>query len=703
MNNRLLPLIKKLWRQLKAPIEMMAKFLNKTKIKYNRHHSIVKFIATFVVALIAITSIALYGMAPSGALTRAYTDPTQLTSIPFGAHSHWLQPWRSYLDTVRATRFLNGTGVQWNVSNSANQELVAAMLAKHGIHQARVEIGWGKIDYDDESKLIPQTAKELRATLLAFKKYGIRPRILLNANQGAPCPVKVFQVTATDYAGPGDKGIQVEDASRLVVNHSGLSNLTDYWAAESLITNIDENNITLSKPLPNEIQVGDHISIATLKYRPFEPPGTNDYKATIAGWQRYVGTVAKFASGVLGTTQSADKGFDMEIWNELSFASNFLYINSYYDSSGSYEYDEESIYNNLVQATAAYVNAHPTDFQGVRLGNGFANTIPWPTASQQPGRIFALDKHPYRDREKYPRDQSQELQINALGQEDSSNFVPTYSTLFPEYYATGLTGATIVRDMGPITTDVNGDKHGRNSRVINGKVVPTYTWITEVNINPRANDGNITTERALAVKAKTTARYFSFFLNKGATQVDLFAAAGGNKEWAIVKQNFLDYAEGNNVYPTDDSSYTSPALATVGRMVSKMSQQLDRNLANTRPLQVVSISDKHNHYQFAGDGSAAHPNLYNRDVFAFLPYQVNAKRFMIHYYVMTRDVMKDLPPEQFTVQIKGIKGSGASVTAYDPIKNRNVPVVVNGRGSDNLSLNLTATDYPYLLTIQEAP
>jgi hypothetical protein len=85
---------------------------------------------------------------------------------------------------------------------------------------------------------------------------------------------------------------------------------------------------------------------------------------------------------------------------------------------------------------------------------------------------------------------------------------------------------------------------------------------------------------------------------------------------------------------------------------------------------VVSISDKHDHYQFVGDGTAAHPNLYNRDVFAFLPYQVNSKRFVIPYYVMTRDVTKDLPPEQFTVQIKGIKGDGASVIAYDPMNDK---------------------------------
>ena len=68
----------------------------------------------------------------------------------------------------------------------------------------------------------------------------------------------------------------------------------------------------------------------TLKYRPFSVPGSPDYNATMNGWNTYVRNVAKFAAETLGTTQAADKGFDMEIWNELTFGSQFLSINNYY-------------------------------------------------------------------------------------------------------------------------------------------------------------------------------------------------------------------------------------------------------------------------------------------------------------------------------------------------------------------------------------
>ncbi|MFB8790587.1 MAG: hypothetical protein U7123_17485 [Potamolinea sp.] len=664
----------------------------------------IKSIQWIILAAIALVLTVTCTSSPAGTLATQYTDPAQFTSVPFGSHSHWLQPWRAYLETVPATTFLNGIGIQWNVSDQANPELIAQMLVKSGIARARVEMSWNHIDFDDETKLVSSFADNIRSQLLALKKHGIRPLILLNGHHGQPCPIKFVERPLAVNAKTGDTTVQLKDVSELKVGYSGLSYLKDDddKAASLLITKISGNNLSLSKPVPKDIKAGTKIVIATLKYRPFSPPDSQDYRKTMEGWQRYTGTVAKFVAEVLGTTQSNDKGFDMEIWNELSFGSYFLYINAYYEPE-PYKYNEDSIWHNLVKETAAYVNAHPQDFQGVLFSDGLANTIPWPASSTNPARITALSKHPYAGRKNYPKEEQKSILINALYQEDKSGFVPSYSVYFPEYFATLLQTETLIRDMGPITSEFGGHKRGRYARVINNTVIPNPLWITEVNMSPAEDNPKITAERAFALKAKTTARYFCFFLNKGVTQVHLFAADGGDKALGIVKESFLKYAEQPNaVYPTDDTSYTSPPLATLGRIVAKMSQQIDRNLKTTRPLQVTSISDTHNHYQFAGDGTAAHPNLYNRDVFAFLPFQVNAKRFIIPYYVMTRDIMKDLPPEQFTVQIKGLKGEGASITSYDPINNKDVPTVIKSKGTDSLELVLTATDYPYLLTVQEA-
>lgn len=662
-----------------------------------------KHIQRIILATVALVLTVTCTKSPAGTLTTPYTNPEHFTRVPFGAHSHWLQPWRAYSETVPATTFLQGIGIQWNLSNSVNDELVAQMVSRKGIARARVEMTWNHIDFNDETQIIPNSAEHFRSELLALKKHGIRPLILVNAHHGQPCPTKFVERLIVANARSGDTTVQLNDVSELKIGYSGLSYVGDDKAAGFLITKINGNTLTLSKPLPKDINAGTKLVIATLKYRPFSPPDTEDYKNTIAGWQRYVGTVAKFVANVLGTTQSPDKGFDLEIWNELSFGSYFLYINSYY-AQKPYNYNEDSIWDNLVQETVAYVEAHPADFQGVLITNGLANTIPWPASSKNPARVTAISKHPYAGRKNYPDDEPDNTRaINALFQEDQSKFIPKYSAYFPEYFATVLQTETMVRDMGPITSEIGGTKHGRYAREVNGVVIPNPVWMTEINISPVEDNSDVTTERAMQLKAKTTARYLCFFLNKGVTQVHLFAAEGGDKALGIVNENFLKYAEQPNaVYPNNDTSYTSPSLAVIARMVDKMKQEVDPNLKNTRELQVVSISDTHDHYQFVGDGTAAHPNLYDRDVFAFLLYQANARRFIIPYYVMTRDITKDLVPEKFTIQIKGVKGEGASLTAYDPIKNKDVPVAVNSKGVDTLSVTLTATDYPYLLTIEEA-
>ncbi|MDJ0742747.1 MAG: hypothetical protein QNJ32_05220 [Xenococcaceae cyanobacterium MO_167.B27] len=655
----------------------------------------IKFITVSCLSLL-FTIYTTISCANTNTISAPYTDSSYLTNVPFGSHSHWLQPWRAYLETVPATAFLDGVGLVWNQKNGRNPELFAKMLSKNGIHQVRFQINWSTLDYDDETKLKATRETEYKQRLVALKKYGIRPLILLNAHHGTPCPFKSSKYTLANDASAGDVKVHLENTEGLKVNYSGISNLSKYWAAEAIITDISDNTIILSKPLPEDIKAGKSVRIATLKYRPFSVPGSKDYEETMEGWKRYVGNVAKFTTEVLGTTQSSDKGFDLEIWNELTFGSNFLYINRYY-ANEPYDYKEKSIWSNLVQETADYVEANSANFQGVKITNGFSNTIPWPASSEQPKRINGISKHPYRKRNYYPEDENKHTKpLNMIGKR--SNFVPSYSTLFPEYQATALRSATIIRDMGPITSKINGKEHGRYARGIDDEV---RVWITETNINPTWIESEITEERAIKLKAKTTSRYFCFYLNKGAKRVYLYGMSGGDKGWGIIKQSFINYAKDNTAYPANDSEYTSSALETLSNIVTKMSNEIDRNLIDTRPLEIESIKDWHNNYQFLGNGDEAHPNLYDREVFTFLPFQVNSQKFVIPYYVMTRDIGKAVTPEDFTVTIKGVQGTNALVTGYDPINDIDIPVTVKKRTKSSLSLKLSTTDYPYLLTIQE--
>jgi hypothetical protein len=137
-----------------------------------------------------------------------------------------------------------------------------------------------------------------------------------------------------------------------------------------------------------------------------------------------------------------------------------------------------------------------------------------------------------------------------------------------------------------------------------------------------------------------------------------------------VLDSFVAYSRANSVYPVNDEPFTSPALNTTHRLCEKMREKLDPALTETQPLKVEANSDTHNHFQFAGDGTPEHPPLYNREVSAFLHFHVNANRFVIAYYVMTRDVKKSFETERYTLTICGLCGRGASVTTYDPITDR---------------------------------
>src|SRR5262249_13947673 len=152
---------------------------------------------------------------PTGRAEPRYTDEAYFGDLPWGKHSHWLQPWRAYLETVPASRFLDGLGVQLNLDGQ-NPDLVMRMLAANGIRRVRIEVGWGRLSYDETRFDIP----ELPAQLAAARRNGVRPLILLNANQGRPCPVEAVTRTAMSGAAAGATTLPL-DASTGVVGGRG--------------------------------------------------------------------------------------------------------------------------------------------------------------------------------------------------------------------------------------------------------------------------------------------------------------------------------------------------------------------------------------------------------------------------------------------------------------------------------------------------
>jgi hypothetical protein len=640
---------------------------------------------------------------PSGnGLSGAYTDPKYLTMVPFGNHSQWIQPWRSSLETMPVTQLTNGIGVNYTVS--ANPGVEAEMLAKYGFKSIRYEIGWGNFLYAQPAYNPPQIATNsaIVPTLTAFKTWGLRPTILLNANSGVPCPTQMFSHTVTANAAAGATSIQLDSTSNLVVGYSGLSNLTNYQAAQAIVTGISGNTVTLSMPLPAAMSAGTSVPMATLQYRPFSYPPTGatpspEYTATLNGWKSYVHAVASIAQSTLGAG-----GFDLEIWNELTFDSQYLDINNYYspaliNHSSDTNYPEV-VFSAIVAATASEVAANPSLYSGVGISDGFANTIPWPASSLEPPQISGIGKHPYPPLHTFPPD-IQTGALNALFVADS--YVPSYTEIFPEYYGTFLQTETLFRDSSPLTTTIYGTPHGRYAR---SSASPVWVWMTEVNIAP--NEVGVTnTNAALTIKAKETLRYYTFYLNKGVSKVDIFAAFDSSDTGlGELLTSFGTYAASSSVYPSQDTTFVSPAALAVSHLVGRMTAegvQGGLTLAMTRPLTVVSITDRHNHAQFTGDGSTSHPSLYDREVLAILPYEENPTTFKIPYYVMTRDFRTALAPEAFVVTLSGVNGDTSAIDAYDPMNDTTVPVTVYVRTPTSVTLGLTATDYPYVLTIRE--
>jgi len=506
----------------------------------------------------------------------------------------------------------------------------------------------------------------------------------------------------TAEAKKGDTALRLDNVDGLVIGHSGLSHLTESVAAEAIITGIDGNVVTLSKPLPKDISAGTLQDMATLKYQPFGPPDAAETAVTMAGWQRYVLSVAKLAADALCTANAEDKGFDLEIWNELTFGHYFLSINRYYEKPIA-NYDWELICPRIVGATAEIIGKNPQFFSGVSVCDGFSNTTPWPAASKEPAQVNALSHHPYPSPLTFPAQARSGDCYDALMRVEREHalFEPTYAAWFPEYSATLLQTEHCIRDMAPIVTDIFGTRHGRWARGREGSGAPFETWLTETGMSPD-EAGIRDRKEALEIKAKSAARTFCFFINKGVTKLEIYGACAGDLSLGVVSDHFIDYSKSHDAYPHDDADFVSPMLRVMGRIVEKMRQGIDPKLQMTQAIAVDSISDAHDHVQFRGDGTAAHPDLFNRDVLAILPFQVNTHRWVIPYYVMTRDLRQPLTPEEYTVQLSGIRGIDAKVEIYDPVKDVSVPATVNGKTANTLNLTLKAADYPYLLCIDVA-
>jgi hypothetical protein len=704
-------------------------------------------------------------------------DPRFLTDVSFGRRSFWLQPWRAYIDTWPASRLLDSVGINFP-ANDEYAEATAQLLQESGFKLARMQISWNALSYSEPTALLPSHLASIGARLTAMQRHGLRPLIVLDANSEDPTPFKLVKLETTAAAAAGAQSVKLTPASaaQVVPGRTGFNGLSFPGSADILITSLGAGDVAhLSRPLLAPLAAGSHGG-TTLRYAPFQPPKLADgetnpaFAATLAGWLAYVHAVCEEAASVVGPG-----GYDIEVWNELSFGSQFLNSEHYYAAGsgseteagsegeevgqeageGETEAEVESeaegtgtapqhgkphkmivnkeIQKALLDETVAYVRNPANGFSPeVGITNGFASETPFPSGADAPLGLTALSKHPYTGPKDFPAafHERAELSVNALGGRDTSAaksykplFIPEYQSLFPEYWLTATSTETLIRDIAPFTTYVYHFPHGREVGPVGG--VPVQKWITEFNqipgrgvvmgpdeVTPQSGpSATLTPADKQHFQAKVALRSIVANVNKGIAREYFFRAGPG--EFGLVAQGFFSALEANpGVYPGNQLG--GETMTAMRRMLAHFQGPGPGGPA--RQLSLLSIRQEGNHAQFAGDGTAAHPSLYDRDVLAVLPFQSSPTRFVIPVYVMTRDLLTlyeplapetdvhrfDLPAERFWITLGNLPESAAppSVGAYDPLLDESTPARLVSREGETAVFEIAATDYPRLLSIE---
>jgi hypothetical protein len=264
-------------------------------------------------------------------------DARFLTDVPFGKRSFWLQPWRAYLDTWPASRLTESLGINFP-ENPALAENTAQLLQNSGFKLARIAVGWTAMSYEEPATILTSHVASITARLNAMHRHGLRPLIVLNANSQAPTPELQTRLETVTEAPAGATSVTLTAASaaRVVPGRTGFNNLTWEGSPDVLITRVAAGGVaTLSSPLRKALPAGVHGG-TTLRFAPFPSPKLPSgapnpvFRETLAGWLAYVGAVNRLATSVVGAG-----GYDLEVWNELTFGSQFLNSENYYSSAAA--------------------------------------------------------------------------------------------------------------------------------------------------------------------------------------------------------------------------------------------------------------------------------------------------------------------------------------------------------------------------------
>jgi hypothetical protein len=591
-----------------------------------------------------------------------YVDSSQI-DLAWPYYSFIRQPWRSYLEVVPARTYLDGLGVVWSgAPGGRSPDQIAADLAWAGFRRVRLEIPWNAVRWD-EGGLTPDAAARLVTLLEAFKAHGLRPMILLNANHGAPGPLELSHWRLQHASQRGTHEIALQGPLvGIVPGYSEVMTFGDSGHAGPLVTEVSASGeVVLSKAASRELPAGSDVQIARLKYLPLHEVGSREFEQTAAGWLRYVDLVARLVQLHYGPD------FDVEIWNEMTFGSDFLSIDNYFDhplKTGGPDF--------LHSGGAAWELARRTvDELGhvaprVKSIWGFSNTSFFHTPIEDlPAGVQGQSYHPYGvGRRCYAEIAAGREQYNVGG------FIPVGCAVMPEGWAqTFQQTESLIRLLVPPARTAHPPG-----------TTEFQHFITEHGFEPRALD-IAQTDAALAAKEKFLLRAPVFWLNKGLQALFVYCS------WSSDQLSFgMLRADGT----------ATPAMAALHRMVARFGSAD----CPTCRRQTVGASLE----RVAGT-TGVYPNdpgagrVRQEQVAVVLPFEVNPRRFIVVLYLMTEDFPRDLSDQLYRVALSGLITGPLHVRYYDPESDRWLAVRLLGSASDRLAVELSLTDSPRLLEV----
>jgi len=473
--------------------------------------------------------------------------------------------------------------------------------------------------------------------------------------------------------------VRLDDLKEVVPGRTGLSNLTDYWAAEALIVKFDPatGECLLSKPLPKPLSEGEEVLLATLKYLPLFPVGTPQFEETAWGWVKYALLVCR----ILG--EEGIRSFDLEIWNELTFGSNFLNINNYFDPPAAhFKVDFLRPGGQAWELARRTIEAVKREFPEARCIWGFSNTTFFHTPIEElPPLTDGQSYHPYgTGTRKFPEQEQyrERPELNLEG------FTPRFTMRMPEGWAhTFIQTESLMRLLNP------KDRLKRRPK----GVKRFYHYMTEHGVVPP--ECGVHDERgAWELKTKCLLRSFCFWLNKGIDVLHYFCAYGRSP----LEMGLLPPGLEKLPSQTPFERVATPPLRALRNLVRAFEGSQPLKEVCQLSVDVVALGKQRAIFE----GDAKHPPLWRREVFAFLPFQVNERKFVIAVYVMTYDATEPSVEERFRLFIGGLPGRPVRTLLYDPLRDQKLPVSLLERRSKAALLEIRATDYPRLLVLEVA-